>query len=296
MTSPRHRIGTRAVALLVAVATGSSCAVASLFFDIPQKPPAQPAQATSSVPTPVSQSLAGDPARPAIERTTRSDSALALLPRDGAGNVDWVSALRDGVIRPRRAPPGTAAPPDMSGFLFDFRFKGPNEMFDALFPHSAHVQWLDCRSCHPAIFPYRGEPITMASINEGEACGRCHGPVAFPVTTCGRCHTAMGVSGDNEPVFTHDVVLARRADTSSASGQQQFPQARFAHWVHRIRYRCMACHPGLFQLQAGADTLTMGEIRRGAACGACHNGREAFGLLECNRCHVAQQGSEGSQP
>ncbi len=95
-----------------------------------------------------------------------------------------------------------------------------------------------------------------------------------------------------------DVVLARASDSAddSVATATAFPPARFPHWVHRIRYRCMACHPGLFEERVGASTLTMAELQSGGACGSCHNGREAFSLFNCDRCHVPVQAERDSVP
>lgn len=64
-------------------------------------------------------------------------------------------------------------------------------MADAYFPHNIHTYWLDCKNCHPSIFPINDTQLVRVSMTEifkGEFCGRCHGKVAFPVTDCGRCH------------------------------------------------------------------------------------------------------------
>lgn len=64
-------------------------------------------------------------------------------------------------------------------------------MADAYFPHNIHTYWLDCKNCHPEIFPINNTQlvrISMTEIFKGKFCGRCHGKVAFPVTDCGRCH------------------------------------------------------------------------------------------------------------
>lgn len=258
-------------------------------------PPSVPAPATAaSNPQSVGAASIPEPVTP-IERVRDPDSVLALLPRDAAGDVDWVAALRRRVVRPRRTLPGAEPPPDMSGFQYDFLIKGPDPMFDALFPHSAHVEWLACGSCHPGIFPSRDVAITMEAVNQGEYCGRCHGKLAFQLTNCYRCHTAMPAGSGAEPKLGDDITFVRRTD-STAVGRATYPPARFAHWVHRVRYRCMTCHPGLFAAQAGADTLTMDEMGRGRACGVCHDGRNAFGLFECRRCHVAQQVKRDSLP
>lgn len=68
------------------------------------------------------------------------------------------------------------------------------------------------------------------------------------------------------------------------------PAAVFPHWFHRIRYKCYACHPALFEMKAGANKISMEAIQGGKFCGACHNGKIAWGMTfeSCNRCHVGQ--------
>lgn len=299
------QLGVLALGLLGVVIMAASCAkVASVVLDLPQHP-----QPDAGTPAPQAgtrgQGPAGggfaaaarDTVRPPIEAMLAPDSVLAMLPRDSAGEVDWMAALRLAVIRPRRAAPGAPSPPDMDGFRFDFRFKGPDPMFDAVFPHSTHVQWAACDMCHGRIFPYRNPEITMAAIENREYCGACHGRVAFPTSSCGRCHPAMPLSGDQKPELADDVVMVRAADSSGQSpAVGAFPAARFPHWMHRIRYRCSACHPSLFEAKTGADTLTMADIRQGRACGACHDGRSAFSAMECSRCHAAPRTARDSVP
>lgn len=79
-----------------------------------------------------------------------------------------------------------------------------------------------------------------------------------------------------------DIVFNRKA------GEGGTPPALFPHWFHRIRYKCYACHPEVFEMKAGANAITMDAIREGKFCGACHNGKVAWevGFDTCNRCHV----------
>jgi c(7)-type cytochrome triheme protein len=79
-----------------------------------------------------------------------------------------------------------------------------------------------------------------------------------------------------------DVVLKRQEPGASP------PPAVFPHWFHRIRFKCYACHPAIFEMKAGATAMTMDEIREGKFCGACHNGKIAWEMSfdTCNRCHV----------
>ena len=174
----------------------------SLFFDIPpseDKPASTSAQQTratasrgqnTSTGTGTTVMLGGDAAaRPAIESIFDWAEASAMLPKDDYDEVDWMEALRQGVIRPARG--GGAGGAEAPRFPLDFHLKGPDEMFDAFFPHSAHTQLLTCNNCHGPIFKYRDNEITMDAMYDGQYCGTCHGKVAFSLDSCTRCHTGM---------------------------------------------------------------------------------------------------------
>ena len=81
-----------------------------------------------------------------------------------------------------------------------------------------------------------------------------------------------------------DLVFERKGEVE---GSGAFPPSLFPHWVHRARYRCYVCHPAPFEMQQGANPITMDAINQGRFCGACHNGRVAFNVdfQSCNRCH-----------
>lgn len=85
---------------------------------------------------------------------------------------------------------------------------------------------------------------------------------------------ALAVDGD---------VVFKRKDSEGGT-----PAAVFPHWIHRIRYKCYACHPDLFAMKAGSAPVTMEAMQEGKFCGACHNGKIAWGVAfdTCNRCHV----------
>lgn len=81
-----------------------------------------------------------------------------------------------------------------------------------------------------------------------------------------------------------DVAFERKAPTS----KEEVPVAVFPHWIHRMQYKCAACHDALFKMKAGAsEPVTMDAIREGQSCGVCHNGKKAFEstLDTCDRCH-----------
>jgi len=70
-------------------------------------------------------------------------------------------------------------------------------------------------------------------------------------------------------------------------GSEEIPPAIFPHAMHRIAYKCAACHDKLFSMKAGSTPVTMDAIQQGKSCGTCHNGILAFGsnFTTCSRCH-----------
>ena len=304
-----------ATAAAICVAT-TACnrRVLGVLVDLPQ--PAQPVAAVPSATIDLANLPPGyffpvDTVVPPIELTLDPDSVVAMLPRDHAGNIDWVAALRHEVIRPRDGIGGPRSPaPGAFEFKFDFYFPGPTEMFDAFFPHSTHTEWMDCAQCHPRIFKTRPVQIQMADVFAGKYCGECHGTVAYPVMTgCERCHTGLPqppnraepeLIGTIEMRRANEILAERAADSAGVESPESvagnaagfrtdsFPKARFPHWVHRIRYRCKTCHMSIFEPEAGTNAVTMVDIGNGEACGQCHDGNTAFEprMDNCERCHV----------
>ncbi len=138
----------------------------------------------------------GDPNKPTSEAYQIGMSARpaalagAGLPKDKFGLIDWVAVVDQGHIKPLDSldPNAPAIPPlDMDVVI---KAKG-DFVKNVLYPHKAHTYWLDCQSCHPAIFVMaKGQnKMSMVEISKGEWCGVCHGKVAFPLTDCSRCHT-----------------------------------------------------------------------------------------------------------
>jgi c(7)-type cytochrome triheme protein len=81
-----------------------------------------------------------------------------------------------------------------------------------------------------------------------------------------------------------DLVFERKGEKAN---MEAFPPSVFPHWVHRIRYRCDACHDRLFAMEAGSSEISMAQFKQGEACGACHDGKAAFddSFENCSRCH-----------
>ncbi len=62
----------------------------------------------------------------------------------------------------------------------------------------------------------------------------------------------------------------------------------FSHWSHRVNYTCATCHFELeFNMMLNTTEITEEQNRYGRYCGACHNGKTAFGHTKenCDKCH-----------
>jgi c(7)-type cytochrome triheme protein len=62
----------------------------------------------------------------------------------------------------------------------------------------------------------------------------------------------------------------------------------FPHKAHTAWLACSNCHTGIFQMQRGANPITMKKINNGEYCGVCH-GKVAFPIADCNRCHSVKK-------
>lgn len=119
---------------------------------------------------------------------------LANLPKAKFGNeINWVKALRDGMISPTNYL-SVKHREDIAfrkTLLLEAEWRN---IPPAIFPHRAHIQWLDCNNCHPDIFNIKKKTtkhFLMTRILAGEFCGVCHLNVAFPMNDCKRCHPKM---------------------------------------------------------------------------------------------------------
>jgi len=136
------------------------------------------------------------------------------------------------------------------------------------FSHARHLKDMQCDSCHPKLFatgPNR--TFTMAEMEKGKSCGACHnGTKAFAIQNCGGCHPTK------ELVFN----------------VKQTGPTRFSHKTHMEQYDCSACHAKLYPLGPRKRT-TMAAMEKGKSCGACHNGKEAFAVADCGKCHPVKE-------
>lgn len=83
------------------------------------------------------------------------------------------------------------------------------------------------------------------------------------------------------------------ADLTMRSSGDSPGAVTFSHASHvdQARPDCTSCHPKLFSIlpqQAGQKraALTHDAMTKGAACGACHDGKKAFAFEDdCTFCH-----------
>jgi c(7)-type cytochrome triheme protein len=93
-------------------------------------------------------------------------------------------------------------------------------------------------------------------------------------------------AGPRWPRLPADRDLTRSADSPGV--------VTFSHASHvdAARPDCTSCHPRLFRIARTASgagpRLRHSEMDAGHSCGACHNGRAAFGREDCEACHRGQ--------
>jgi len=115
----------------------------------------------------------------------------ATLPPSEFGNkIDWVEAVRKGLIVPKQ----TIYDEEYKPIKFKKQLKLEAEWAlvpPAYFSHEAHSYWLDCANCHPDIFNIKKKTTKHFSMMynlRGRFCGACHLKVAFPMNDCKGCH------------------------------------------------------------------------------------------------------------
>jgi len=88
------------------------------------------------------------------------------------------------------------------------------------------------------------------------------------------------------------VFAAGPAAAVVGGGEVVFPvkdaeKATFSHDQHVVRAKvgCKECHPRLYLDVARSKRATMKQMEKGKSCGACHQGKRAFALDECTKCH-----------
>lgn len=151
----------------------------------------------------------------------------------------------------------------------DINFKA----FNARFGHVAHLNMFKCEDCHSSIFigGTRSSRFNMTDMEKGKSCGTCHdGKTAFAVTgSCEKCH----------PGAPADIFFS----TKDAG------KVPFSHMKHRSLFACSDCHNKIVASGQAARRFTMAEMEKGKSCGACHDGKTAFSVKNCSKCHPVKE-------
>ncbi|MBW4055867.1 MAG: cytochrome c3 family protein [Proteobacteria bacterium] len=119
-----------------------------------------------------------------------------------------------------------------------------------------------CGTCHAD--NKSKKHYTMADMYKGHSCGSCHnGKQAFGSHECSKCHQVKEivyqVKETGPTPFSHKLHLAKVKD-------------------------CSVCHTKLYKTGKNPP-VTMAEMQKGKSCGFCHNGKQAFGVNKCGKCH-----------
>lgn len=230
-------------------------------------------------------------AQPPAEKAETWDAAKELLPKDAAGDVDWVQSIKANAIAPR---PGLdPKAPEQAVLEFDVDLaRSPSRLFSVTYPHAAHTQWLSCQNCHPAVFPLKrgSQPraITMANIRAGEQCGACHGKVAFSVDNeCARCHTKIPAQAEWHP--TEEVLKPIEQATSWDNVMKLLPvTGGTPDWAKALTEGVIAPRPGADPKAVDQPTFPL-DVEVVPADNPVFKVRFPHGthtaLLSCTTCH-----------
>lgn len=149
------------------------------------------------------------------------------------------------------------------------QFKAYNARFD----HQIHIAMFKCNDCHSNLFVggTRSIRYSMNQMEKGSSCGACHeGKTAFSVSgNCDKCH----------PGIYPDVKFTIK-DAGSVN---------FSHNFHRSKFACNNCHNAIFNAGKGSKRFTMADMEKGNSCGKCHDGKAAFSVKNCDKCHPVKQ-------
>lgn len=171
----------------------------------------------------------------------------------------------------------------------------PDSPAAVVFSHQTHAAFVDnrCLTCHPQPFSILGrhEAVRHEAMNEGRSCGTCHnGNDATGVEdadNCESCHTGRPESTGGAPGPADGTPAGGPGPVTFAAGSDSPGTVTFRHATHLdVPGACAACHPRPFAMRAGKTALDKEAMFEGATCGACHDGKTAFGVDDVDRCET----------
>jgi c(7)-type cytochrome triheme protein len=143
-----------------------------------------------------------------------------------------------------------------------------------LFNHETHTVSSRCTACHPGLFKIKkgANRVTMADHGKPKYCFACHdGKKSFSGNDCSRCHAKIPASQAQAPGPL----------TYAMEGAEP---VQFLHKKHGS-FACNECHPKSFAMKKGGSKMTMAVMYQRKSCGLCHNGKKAFQVTQCAKCH-----------
>ena len=141
------------------------------------------------------------------------------------------------------------------------------------FRHKTHKPRGGCNECHPKLFGFtRGAAkIDFDDHLKQKSCFVCHAKKnATAFYDCNRCHT------DKKP--------PKPGGPDTLTYKTTMQNVYFHHESHS-EFACNLCHPAPFAMKKGKTKMVMSEMFKGKTCGLCHNGKMAFHVRQCARCH-----------
>jgi c(7)-type cytochrome triheme protein len=152
-----------------------------------------------------------------------------------------------------------------------------------------------CTTCHAGL-----GGLHKAATHAGAGCTTCHSPHTWapaPRETCLACHADKAQHNPGPAcaqchAFRVEGAVTGPPAITFASAKDSPGPVTFTHASHLARgARCADCHPGLFKMQKGGIALTMDAMAHGTACGACHNGKKAFEVMDGDKCATCHKPS-----
>jgi len=132
------------------------------------------------------------------------------------------------------------------------------------FSHARHLKTMQCNACHTELYATgKNFTVSMADMKKGKSCGACHnGAKAFSISKCAGCHP------------TKEIAFQVKETGITV----------FSHKRHLKGYQCSACHTKLYAVGPNKH-VSMTAMEKGKSCGACHDGKKAFAVAACVKCH-----------
>jgi c(7)-type cytochrome triheme protein len=108
-------------------------------------------------------------------------------------------------------------------------------------------------------------------------------------------HAQASPAGQDSTRNTPDVALKLPADIVYDRATGSDSAVVFSHQTHvaAAENRCTGCHPQPFRMLTRGPSPTHAGMNAGRSCGACHDGKRAFGVRDASGCRTCHSGIGG---